>query len=313
MSLRRAHAAIAALLTLPVLTLACGGDDGGVTPPPPETQQGTIAGTALDDGGQPVSGVGVALVQGGSTLRSATTGADGAFQFADVDVGAYTLSLTAPPGFQLAAGQANPVGVTVTANSTTNVTLQFEADLPLMGGVEGSARFQGEGVQGATVDLGGAGTGQTVTDADGDYRFEDLDPGDYTVTLTPPAPFVLAAGETATKNVTVTAGPNADADFQLALPGASPVVQIQLTSNPFSFVGPSGGSTETVARGTTVRWVNTDATFHTVTPDGHDRWDRTETQAPGAVLDVLFVNPGTFDYFCEPHRSLGMTGTIIVQ
>ena len=33
----------------------------------------------------------------------------------------------------------------------------------------------------------------------------------------------------------------------------------------------------------------------------------------GETFEVRFDQVGTFPYYCNPHRSLGMTGTIIVQ
>lgn len=65
--------------------------------------------------------------------------------------------------------------------------------------------------------------------------------------------------------------------------------------------------------GTTVRWVNTTSTFHTVTPDGHTAWSEWQTASQGESFEVTFDQEGTFPYYCLPHRSLGMTGTVIVE
>jgi plastocyanin len=73
----------------------------------------------------------------------------------------------------------------------------------------------------------------------------------------------------------------------------------------------------TVRVGDTVRWVNTDATFHTVTSS-----DRLELRRPNgrfdAVLDargeeftVTFSEPGRFPYYCQPHAEF-MAGVVTV-
>ncbi|MGH7549665.1 MAG: plastocyanin/azurin family copper-binding protein [Gemmatimonadota bacterium] len=65
--------------------------------------------------------------------------------------------------------------------------------------------------------------------------------------------------------------------------------------------------------GTTVRWVNDSNLFHTVTPEGHSEWQRQTTTQQGVVFEHTFQNAGMFPYFCEPHRTDGMTGSITVQ
>ena len=53
--------------------------------------------------------------------------------------------------------------------------------------------------------------------------------------------------------------------------------------------------------------------LHTVTPDGHTEWARWETTSTGQSFEHTFNTPGTYDYYCEPHRGMGMTGSITVQ
>ena len=68
-----------------------------------------------------------------------------------------------------------------------------------------------------------------------------------------------------------------------------------------------------IAVGTTVRWRNTTSNYHTVTPDGHSAWTQWQTTQPDETFTVRFDTPGTYPYYCMPHRALGMTGTIIVE
>jgi plastocyanin len=73
----------------------------------------------------------------------------------------------------------------------------------------------------------------------------------------------------------------------------------------------------TVRVGGTVRWVNDDATFHTVTSS-----DRFDVRRPNGLFDAVLDEPGetfeqTFDeegsypYYCQPHSEF-MAGTIRV-
>lgn len=91
-------------------------------------------------------------------------------------------------------------------------------------------------------------------------------------------------------------------------PGGGGAVTEVLISN-FAFSAP----TVTINRGETVRWRNTTGSFHTVTPNGHQAFAERQTNASGQTFQTKFDTPGRYEYFCEPHRSLGMTGVIEVQ
>jgi len=81
----------------------------------------------------------------------------------------------------------------------------------------------------------------------------------------------------------------------------------------------------TVARGTTVQWVNTGVMPHTVTddpskaakpsdaalPSGAPAWDSGQLNG-GQSFSHTFDTPGDYTYFCIPHESLGMVGHITV-
>ena len=77
----------------------------------------------------------------------------------------------------------------------------------------------------------------------------------------------------------------------------------------FAFSAP----TVTIDRGESIRWRNTTATFHTVTPDGHQAFVPRQTNAVGQTFETRFDTPGRYRYYCEPHRALGMTGEVIVR
>lgn len=72
-----------------------------------------------------------------------------------------------------------------------------------------------------------------------------------------------------------------------------------------------------VRAGGTVRWVNADAAFHTVTSS-----DSAEVRRPNGVFDAVldtpgeestrtFTQPGRFPYYCQPHAEF-MAGTVTV-
>lgn len=90
-------------------------------------------------------------------------------------------------------------------------------------------------------------------------------------------------------------------------PGGSNVSEVELVDFAFS------PAEVRVDAGTTVRWRNTTSTFHTATPDGHGAWSEWQTSGTGETFQVRFDQPGVFDYYCLPHRALGMRGSVIVQ
>lgn len=72
-----------------------------------------------------------------------------------------------------------------------------------------------------------------------------------------------------------------------------------------------------VAAGGKVTWENTDGSYHTVTggdgaADPNSPIKRGELPSRGTTYSITFTTPGTYSYFCEPHVSLGMKGTVTV-
>lgn len=69
-------------------------------------------------------------------------------------------------------------------------------------------------------------------------------------------------------------------------------------------------STLTVAKGTTVTWVNQDSVGHTVTSDD-GRFPSSGLLNNGDTYQVQFNAPGSYGYHCAPHPF--MTGRINVE
>ena len=82
----------------------------------------------------------------------------------------------------------------------------------------------------------------------------------------------------------------------------------------------------TVQAGSTVLWENTSGMPHTVTadpaqarnpqhvelPEGAEPFDSGLIQ-PGETYSQTFTVPGRYTYFCIPHESAGMVGTVVVE
>ncbi|QLG64061.1 halocyanin [Halorarum salinum] len=48
-------------------------------------------------------------------------------------------------------------------------------------------------------------------------------------------------------------------------------------------------------------------------PEGAEAWDSGTVSEEGATFEHTFETAGTYDYFCIPHKSLGMVGRIVVD
>jgi plastocyanin len=88
-------------------------------------------------------------------------------------------------------------------------------------------------------------------------------------------------------------------------PGA-PAAETEVRVDNFTFMP----GTLTVARGTTVKWVNRDDIPHTVVSD-----DKTTFKSKALETDDSFTytfdKPGTYTYFCSIHPK--MTAKVVVQ
>lgn len=85
-----------------------------------------------------------------------------------------------------------------------------------------------------------------------------------------------------------------------------------ITASNFMF---APATIQTIAVGDTVRFVRaagTHTTTSTSVPTGAASWDQ-PLNATNLVYDYVARVPGTYDYICIPHESLGMVGQFIVQ
>jgi len=81
-----------------------------------------------------------------------------------------------------------------------------------------------------------------------------------------------------------------------------------------------GPETFTISAGETVQWVWRQSGHNVVpesTPEGSD-WSGTpgapdRTFSNGYTYAYIFEVPGDYEYFCNPHKSLGMVGSFTVE
>ena len=108
--------ALVARFALAAILAGCGSE----TDPIGVTDNGSIEGTVTDNAGARVANAAVALTGNGQAARTASTGSDGVYTFADVPPGAYTLAVTAPTGFTI--GAAGTASVTVASGAQADAS-----------------------------------------------------------------------------------------------------------------------------------------------------------------------------------------------
>ena len=85
--------------------------------------------------------------------------------------------------------------------------------------------------------------------------------------------------------------------------GAPEAVSVTMTVNRFV------PGTIHVRQGGSVTWQNTSDIVHTVTGSGFDSGN----VAAGESFTHTVAKPGTYSYYCTPHRGAGMVGTVVVD
>lgn len=175
------------------------------------------------------------------------------------------------------------------------------------GTLSGEVAGPGGGIPGARVAIQG---GPSVeTNSEGEYSISDLEAGAKTVTVTPPAGFTLATGETASKSATVTANGTVTMNWSVRLTDTAPTaVEVGLSSNRFI------SDDVTVPVGSTVTWYNQTAITHTISPNNPSQagtWEDQTISGEGTEFQHTFGTAGTYDYVCKLHS--GMTGVIRVH
>ena len=136
---------------------------------------GSISGQVAIDG-QGVGGIVVTLSNG----VTATTGATGAYRFDQVQGGLYTVTIS---GYPLdATFQATSERAEIVADGQA-VIVDFRGEYIRTAGVMGRVTVEGRVIPGVTAKLDGTSERLTTTDGVGQFAFESLRAGAYTVTI----------------------------------------------------------------------------------------------------------------------------------
>ncbi|MDE0073701.1 MAG: carboxypeptidase regulatory-like domain-containing protein [Gammaproteobacteria bacterium] len=145
-----------------------------------------VAADAMMSGGdgQPETLVGVTVTLGGEHAMGETmeTAEDGGFAFTGLRAGTYTVTISDFP--EDVSFETVSVEVEVEVGEVGSA--DFTGHFIRTSAVEGQVVIEGEGLAGVTVTLSGGPADESytaMTDADGMYRFEELRPGDYTVSI----------------------------------------------------------------------------------------------------------------------------------
>ncbi|MGO1054883.1 SdrD B-like domain-containing protein [Crossiella sp. CA198] len=181
---------------------AATGYDFGELPP------AGISGKVVEDDGTPIPNVTITLTDKDGKTTTTVTKSDGTWSFPNLPPGTYTVTETQPPGF--GDGPDTPgsaggtpqqpdtfTGITLTPGQSGSGYVFTEKRSSIAGTVYVDTNDNGvqdpsePGIPGAKVTLTGPdGAIKTATtDAKGDYLFERLLGGDYTITETQPADY----------------------------------------------------------------------------------------------------------------------------
>ena len=136
-----------------------------------------ISGHVLANGATPLSGVEVVLNDGGS-LTSVLTEGDGSYQFSRLHEGGnYTVSASKAHFTMTPASQSFN-----NLNSDQVLDFTATASAAQFFTISGKVSENGVGLAGVTVTLSGSQPGLRITDSNGNYSFELVAGGNYTVT-----------------------------------------------------------------------------------------------------------------------------------
>jgi protocatechuate 3,4-dioxygenase beta subunit len=255
----------------------------------PSGISGTVSDTQTP--AQPIAGASVTYT-GTHGNGSTTSDAGGAFTLSNVPPGTYTLAAAAT-GFTSPAPQV----VNVTANTLATAHVSLTATSSISGGVF-DTQTPAQPVVGATVTYAGTNgntaAGTTTTDSNGDFAFNGVSPGTYTVAstdgaYTSPAPqtVIVSAGNAAIADVFLTA--NSGIGGTVDDTGSLPVFYATVTYT---------GTGSDTAGGSTTTDVNGDYAFTGVSPgtytvaaadNGYTTPSQTVTVAAGGTSASDFV------------------------
>jgi uncharacterized surface anchored protein len=279
-----------------------GGDSGQAAVNVTIIQNPGIAGTvwldsngnAVQDNGEGgVSGVTVYLTNSSNTtIGTATTDATGSYSFNGLTAGTYSVQFVAPSGYSFSTAASDTV--TLTGGQTENINAGLFQPDSVSGDVwidsnANAVQDAGEGaLASVTVNLvsGGTTISTAVTDANGDYSFAGLSPGDYTVQFTAPANYEFSTPSS--EAFTLVSGQSEQVDAGVFQDGTvSGIAWLDNNANGVLDAGENG------LAGVTVYLLdNTSATVGSGTTDSSGNYSITNVP-PGSYI-VQFAPPSGY-------------------
>ncbi|NNM07053.1 MAG: hypothetical protein HKO65_18315 [Gemmatimonadetes bacterium] len=198
-------------------TITTNGETQTVDFPGSYIKTSTITGV-VSASGAPLAGVAVTVTGGPESVNNSySTNAGGEYFATGLRAGTYTVAIPVIAGVTFAS---NTASVTVGVGETQSASFPGEAQQ--FGSITGAVTVDNVGTAGIMVALTGAATADTETGPGGAYAFNNLLPGAYTVTITPPAETTF---DVVTKNEDLDEGENAVVNFA----GAGPVEPAKLS------------------------------------------------------------------------------------
>jgi len=284
----------------------------------PEMLVGTLRGVTVDAGGFSLSAVKVMVHNSaGDQERSALSDPDGVFRVDGLQPGTYSISVsregyTSPPDTM----------VQVVNGRTVNTSVQLAVALGSLRGVTLSAG--GFSLGGANVvihNLSGAGLDRRlVSDADGVFKLDDLQPGKYQITASKdgfvsasPTPVEIAEKKTVNASVGLMAGPAAAVPVAVAAAtGAAAPAQ---TTQPQTTAPPKQAAAPAIPDALSAPEAAPAVDNFTPFAFGDLTWMNATTRVKDTVLDTKFFTPeirfdtNYMDDFNQPkdHTIVGAT------
>jgi plastocyanin len=220
-------------------------------------------------------------------------------------------------GFRTNAGAFNPGGASVTAtfhvfDGSTPVGNPVTRTVPAHSGVQVNQIFREAGVQNLQTSNGIV----TVTATGAVFSYAVVIDNDTT------DPIFVRGAEDQPFQVTTPAPTTTQNEptHTPSRPAPTPTPTPPAGMTHIVTVGPNGAlsfspKTINIHVGDTVRWMwdsggHSTTSGGSCTPDGN--WN-SGIKSSGFAFDHTFNSAGTFPYYCEPHCSLGMTGTVNVS
>lgn len=179
-----------------------------------------IGGNVVTTDGLAEAGATVQLFDtNGQSAATAMTGADGSYLFPGFTAAAgYTVELAAPAG-KTVVGPAL-IAVDISEADATNVDFAMQ-EIPVTSSLGGTIIVGGAPAAGVEVLLEGpAGASTVLTDAQGQYIADDLEPGAYTVTVVTRAGAYPLSDTVIQVDVPIDGTPAIDANFEFGREGS---------------------------------------------------------------------------------------------